>query len=124
VKVADFHSRFAPVHCYRLDVAPRLMKWVGLDATHGLEMYALFDQADARLGRAMTAFGGRKPFSSAGERMRDSWLHFAASGTLPETWPSYTEHHRRTMIIADSDRVESDPRPHRREAWSAFLPLG
>ncbi|WP_382309860.1 carboxylesterase/lipase family protein [Herbiconiux sp. UC225_62] len=124
VKVADYHSRYAPVHCYRFDIAPRLMKWVGLDATHGLEMYALFDQADARVARAMTALGGRKPFSSAGERMRDSWLHFATSGTLPESWPSYTEHDRRTMIIADSDRVESDPRPARREAWSRFLPLG
>ncbi|SDY58075.1 carboxylesterase/lipase family protein [Herbiconiux ginsengi] len=124
VTVADFHSRYAPVHCYRFDVAPRLMKWVGLDATHGLEMYALFDQADARLGRAMTALGGRKPFSSAGERMRDSWLHFAASGTLPESWPSYGEQDRRTMIIADSDRVEADPRPDRRQAWTRFMPLG
>ncbi|MCS5717933.1 carboxylesterase/lipase family protein [Herbiconiux sp. CPCC 205763] len=124
VKVADFHSRYAPVHCYRFDVAPRLMKWVGLDATHGLEMFALFDQADAGFGRAMTLFGGRKPFNGAGERMRDSWLHFAAVGRPPETWPPYSEHDRRTMIIAESDRVESDPRPHRRRAWSTFLPLG
>jgi para-nitrobenzyl esterase len=124
VAVADFHSRHASVHSYRFDVAPRLMKWVGLDATHGLEMYALFDQGDARLGRAMTALSGRRPFSSAGERMRDNWLAFATTGTLPATWPSYSEHERRTMIIAESDRIESDPRQARRLAWAAFLPLG
>ena len=81
VAVAERHARYAPVYFYRFDVAPRLMRWAGLDATHGLELFALFEQADAPLARRMTSLGGRKVFSSAGERMRDAWLLFADVGS-------------------------------------------
>jgi para-nitrobenzyl esterase len=124
VGVAESHSRYAPVYFYRFDVAPRLLKWAGLDATHGLEMIALFEQTDAPLGRTMTSLGGRKVFSDAGGRMRDAWLSFAATGEPPSGWPRYDEQHRLTLIIADRDRVESDPRADRRRAWTALLPLG
>ena len=123
VALAERHARFAPVYFYRFDVAPRLLRWAGLDATHGIEMFALFEQYDAPLTRTMTSLGGRKVFSSAGERMRDAWLHFAAVGTPPSGWPRYLEPERLTLIIADHDRVESDPRSDRRRAWSALLPL-
>ena len=68
IVVAGLHSRFAPVHFYRFDIAPRLMHLLGLglDATHGIEMYALFDQVDSPFARTMTALGGREPFSRAG----------------------------------------------------------
>jgi para-nitrobenzyl esterase len=72
----------------------------------------------------MTSLGGRRVFSQAGERMRDAWLHFAAVGAPPVGWPHYAEPDRLTLIIADRDRVESDPRGDRRRAWSALLPLG
>lgn len=124
VAVAERHSHFAPVYFYRFDVAPRLLRWAGLDATHGLELFALFEQADAPLARRMTALGGRKVLSSAGERMRDAWLLFAGTGVPPEWWPRYCDPERLTLIIADRDRVESDPRVSRRRAWSALLPLG
>jgi len=123
VKVADFHSRFAPVHCYRFDVAPRLLRMIGLDATHGVEMYALFDQIDAPLPRAFTAIGGRQLYSRAGKRMRDNWLRFATRRPLPESWPAYTEKDRLTNIIGEVDYVASDPRGDRRRAWESFLPL-
>ena len=87
-------------------------------------MFALFEQGDARLARTMTSLGGRRVFSQAGERMRDAWLHFAAVGAPPVGWPHYSEPDRLTLIIADRDRVESDPRAARRRAWSALLPLG
>ena len=47
VALAERHSRYAPVYFYRFDVAPRLLRWAGLDATHGVEMFALFEQGDA-----------------------------------------------------------------------------
>ena len=124
IAVAERHSRYAPVYFYRFDVAPRLLRWAGLHATHGLELFALFEQADAPLARRMTSLGGRKVFSSAGERMRDAWLLFADVGRPPEWWPLYAEPERLTLIIADQDRVESDPRIARRRAWTALLPLG
>jgi para-nitrobenzyl esterase len=123
VTVADFHSRYAPVYSYRFDIAPRLLRLVGLDATHGIEMFALFDQRDDRFTRAITVLGGREPFSQAGNRMRDSWLRFAQIGAPDVAWPRYTEAERRTRIIAEVDRIESDPRGDRRRAWTVFLPL-
>jgi para-nitrobenzyl esterase len=122
-RVADFHSRYAPVHSYRFDVAPRLLRLVGLDATHGVEMYALFDQLDVPLTRAMTALGGREQFSLAGQRMRDNWIRFAKQLDLDGDWPRYTEADRLTKIIGTTDGIESDPRSDRRLAWNEFLPL-
>ena len=122
VVVCDYHSRFAPVHAYRFDVAPRLMRLLGFDATHGIEMLALFDRATSPASRTMTSLGGRELFLRAGERMRRHWLRFAFNGTVDETWPVYTEDARLTLIIDSVDRVESDPRGNRRRAWRAFLP--
>lgn len=122
VTVCDYHSRFAPVHAYRFDVAPRLMRLLGFDATHGIEMLALFDRAASPASRTMTALGGREPFLRAGERMRRHWLRFACTGIIDASWPAYTEDARLTLIIDATDRVESDPRGARRRAWKAFLP--
>jgi para-nitrobenzyl esterase len=121
LKVGEFHSRFAPVHTYRFDIAPRLMRLVGLDATHGVELFALFDQQDAPLLRAMTALGGREPFTRAGARMRRYWLRFAEAGSLPASWPVYDIENRRTLVIDATDRIDADPRRARRLAWNAFL---
>lgn len=122
VAVGGLHSRFAAVHAYRFDVAPRLLRMLDLDATHGLELFALFDRTDEPLARAITALGGREAFEQAGERMRNYWLDFACTGGIAETWPAYTERERLTLIIDGTDRVESDPRRERRLAWRAFLP--
>ncbi|RJT91451.1 hypothetical protein D6T64_01720 [Cryobacterium melibiosiphilum] len=122
VTVADRHSRHAPVHVYRFDNAPRLVHLLGLDATHGIELYALFSPENTRVARTMTSLGGRKPFTHAGERMRRHWLRFACTGSVDGSWPGYDEHDRLTLIIDDVDRIESDPRGDRRRAWQAFRP--
>lgn len=122
VLVAAYHSRVAPVHFYRFDLAPRLMHLLGLDATHGIEMFALFDRGDTPFALAMTALGGREPFAHAGERMRRHWLHFVCTGGVDDTWPAYSEKDRLTLIIDQVDRVVSDPRSERRLVWERFLP--
>jgi len=121
VKVAERHARFAPVYFYRFDIAPRLLRLAGYDATHGLEMYALFDLLDGPFGRMITVLGGRRAFRAAGSRMRGHWLAFAR-GEAPQGWPQYTRGKRRTLIIDAVDRVEEDPNRHRRIAWQAFVP--
>jgi carboxylesterase type B len=123
-RVADFHSRHAPVWSYRFDVAPRLLKGIGLDATHGVEMFALFDRTDLPLARVMTSLGGYEEYAAAGGRMRGLWLRFAEDGVPDEAegWPGYEERARLTLVIDDVDRVESDPRRLRRRAWNRFLP--
>lgn len=134
VKVAERHSRFAPVHFYRFDIAPKLVRALGFDATHGLELFALFDRMDGWFGRSMGALGGRRAFKQTGVRMRQRWICFAHSGDpnaardsgprsvseLP--WPGYSEADRATLIFDVADRIELDPRGSRRRAWQEFVP--
>ena len=126
MKVAERHARFAPVYFYRFDIAPRLVRWAGFGATHGLEIFALFDLMDTPFGRAMGALGGRSPFKRAGQRMRDRWLAFARDGSpvlqRDGDWPKYTPRKRRTLIIDREDRIEEDPQSERRLAWQEFVP--
>ncbi|TAJ47864.1 MAG: carboxylesterase/lipase family protein [Herbiconiux sp.] len=123
VKVAERHSRFMPVHFYRFDIAPRLVHLAGFDATHGLDLYAIFDRMDGWFGRTMTILGGRRTFTAAGKRMRAFWLAFARDGSVDESvWPRYDETERLTLIFDETDRVESDPRASKRLAWQEFVP--
>ncbi len=122
VKVAERHARYAEVHFYRFDIAPRLLRLTGHDATHGLELFALFDRMDGLFGRALGMLGGRAAFKRAGARMQAHWLRFAHDGTVADGWPKYTARKRRTLIIDRVDRVEQDPRGERRVAWQEFVP--
>ncbi|MCU1421377.1 MAG: lipT [Microbacteriaceae bacterium] len=121
-RLADFHSRFAPVWSYRFDFAPTAVKLVGLDATHGLELFTLFDRLDVPLARVITSLGGRRDYADAGRRMRALWTSFAATGDPGEAWPPYSEEARATLVINATDSIEHDPRSARRLAWNAFLP--
>jgi para-nitrobenzyl esterase len=122
VKVGERHSRYAPVYFYRFDAAPRLLRRMGLDATHGLELFPLFDRLDGWFGRGMTVLGGRRAFKAIGARMQGWWLAFAAAGIPDAAWPAYTEADRLTRIIDTRDRIESDPQSERRVAWGKFVP--
>ena len=121
LQIGDFHSRVAPVYAYRFDLAPRLMHLLGIGATHGIELFALFDHVDGPTARAMSLLGGRELFINAGERMRLHWLRFACTGRPDDTWPTYSESDRLTLIIDEVDRIESDPRGERRAVWQEFL---
>jgi para-nitrobenzyl esterase len=122
IEVAEGHSRYAPVHFYRFDIAPRLAKLLGLDATHGIELFAVFDRARTPFGRVMGSLGGYQDFERTGRRMRANWLRFAREGTVDAGWPAYSEEHRATLIIDAEDRIEEDPRSERRLAWREFVP--
>jgi len=122
VKVAERHARFARVYFYRFDVAPRLLRLMGLDATHGLELFALFDRMDGWFGRAMGALGGRRSFKATGLRMQRHWIEFARAGAVGAEWPRYTDRRRKTLVFDVADRVEKDPRREKRLAWQEFVP--
>ncbi|KGJ79785.1 carboxylesterase [Cryobacterium roopkundense] len=122
VKVGERHSRYAPVYFYRFDAAPRLVRLMGLDATHGLELFPLFDRLNGWPGRGMTLLGGRRTFLAIGARMQRWWIHFATTGVPAPNWPRYDESSRETLIINATDRIEADPGAERRLAWGAFVP--
>ncbi|CAN5365478.1 carboxylesterase/lipase family protein [soil metagenome] len=122
IRFAEGHSQHAPVHFYRFDIATRALKMAGLDATHGLELFAVFDLLDNPLARAAGALGGRLAFKRAAERMRARWLGFARDGSVGDDWGRYSPQHRATLIIDAEDRIELDPRRSRRVAWDAFIP--
>ncbi|KFF60953.1 carboxylesterase [Cryobacterium sp. MLB-32] len=122
VKVGERHSRYAPVFFYRFDAAPRLVRLMGLDATHGLELFPLFDRLNGWPGRGMTLLGGRRTFRAIGARMQGWWIDFAVCGVPAASWPPYDESSRETLIIDATDRVEADPGSERRLAWGAFVP--
>ena len=122
VKVGERHSRHAPVYFYRFDAAPRIARLIGLDATHGLDLFALFEKFDTWTGAGLTLLGGRRMYREVGRRMQRHWASFAASGSPGPSWPAYDESERRTLIIDRVDRVELDPRRAKRLAWQAFVP--
>lgn len=122
VKAGERHSRSAPTWFYRFDAAPRTARLLGLDATHGLELFALFEKFDTPVGAALTLLGGRRMFRSTGRRMQSHWAAFAASGAPLDGWPRYDERMRRTLVFDAADRVEADPRREKRLAWQEFVP--
>ncbi|GAA1958731.1 carboxylesterase/lipase family protein [Agromyces allii] len=122
VKAGERHSRYAPTWFYRFDAAPRTARLLGLDATHGLELFALFEKFDTPVGTALTLLGGRRMFRDAGRRMQGHWAAFAASGAPLDGWPRYDERMRRTLVFDAVDRVEADPRREKRLAWQEFVP--
>lgn len=121
VKVAERHARHASVYFYRFDAAPRILRVAGVDAFHGLDLYALFDRMDGAFGRTMSLLGGRRAFLRTARRMQDRWVEFVRTGAVAD-WPEYDPYRRRTLIIDTVDRVESDPRGERRRVWQDFVP--
>jgi len=122
IRFAEGHSQHAPVRFYRFDVSTRALKYAGLEATHGIELFAVFDLVDTPVGRAAGILGGRTVFKRAAERMRARWLGFARDGSAGDDWVPYSADSRATLIIAEHDRVELDPHRTRRIAWQAFVP--
>ena len=120
LELAEAHSRLAPTFSYRFDFAPRVMKWLGLHATHGFELFAVFGINETAFGKLMTVPGGRAAFAHVTEQVQSNWLHFARTGTPMDHWPTYDEATRSTMIFDARTRVQRDPRRDRRQAWEGY----
>lgn len=121
VQVMEAHAASGnPVYAYRFDLAPRLLRLLGLRATHGTEIYPVFGLGDSRAGRVLTMLGGRRSLRALSARMQREWTSFAHDGAPAGFWPRYTGDTRLTRILDATDRVESDPRRDRRLAWRGF----
>jgi para-nitrobenzyl esterase len=120
VRIAEGHSAVATTYMYRFDLAPRLLRLLGVGATHTVDLLPVFGEVDSPVGRAVTALGGRAALRAVSARMQEHWAAFAHHGVPGPGWPPYDAERRRTLIIDETDRVEDDPRAERRGAWAGF----
>lgn len=121
VQVMEGHSAAGhPVYAYRYDLAPRLLRLLGLRATHGMELYAVFGLARSRAGRLLTALGGAHALRVVSRSLQRDWTTFARTGAPASHWPRYTAEDRLTRIVDAHDRIEADPRRGRRLAWAGY----
>ncbi|PTR30547.1 para-nitrobenzyl esterase [Rhodococcus sp. OK519] len=119
LRCAHAHTRHSDTYMYRYDFAPRLMRLIGLGATHATELFPVFGTRGLTTG-TMTALGGRRALRTVSDTMQGHWLAFARGGRPLETWPHYSLERRDTLIIDEVCRVESDPLRTRREAWRGY----
>nr|WP_269437963.1 carboxylesterase/lipase family protein [Arthrobacter sp. zg-Y179] len=119
VQVAEGHCTYAPTWSYRFDYAPRMAGLLGMGATHGMDIPAVFGNYTTALGRFLTLPGGKRTTVAVGNRFRGALLRFARTGS-PGLWPAYGIETRATKVFDETDRVEQDPHRDRREAWNGY----
>ncbi|MFD4368477.1 carboxylesterase/lipase family protein [Rhodococcus sp. NPDC058521] len=120
IAITESHANHAPTYSYRFDFAPRALNRLGLGATHGFEMFAVFGYGRSALGRAITLPGGRRGMRAVTDAVQQHWLSFARSGVPSRSWPAYDTGTRATMIFDEKSTVRNDPRHERRLAWSGY----
>ena len=105
---------------YRYDYAPRTFHWSGFGATHGTELFAVFDVYRTRFGSVLTAAADRRSARRVSNDMQNRWREFSRAGTPGEGWPRYTEDLRAVMVFDRRSHLEYDPAADRRQAWEGF----
>ncbi|MGH3643829.1 MAG: carboxylesterase/lipase family protein [Mycobacterium sp.] len=119
-QIADAHGRHTPTFVYRYDYAPRTFHWSGLGATHGTELFAVFDVYRTRFGSLMTAAADRRSARQVSNDVQGRWRAFSRAGVPGDGWPPYTADDRAVMVFDRHSHLEYDPRADRRQAWEGF----
>jgi para-nitrobenzyl esterase len=119
-QIADAHGRHAPTYVYRYDYAPRTFHWSGLGATHGTELFAVFDVYRTRFGSLLTAAADRRSARLVSNDVQNRWRAFSRTGRPGDGWPAYTDANRAVMVFDRHSHVEHDPDADRRRAWEGF----
>jgi para-nitrobenzyl esterase len=119
-QIAEAHSRHAPTYVYRYDYAPRTFHWSGLGATHGTELFAVFDVYRTPFGSLLTAAADRRSARRVSNDVQRRWRAFGRTGLPGDGWPAYTDQERPVMVFDRHSHLEYDPRAERRRAWEGF----
>jgi para-nitrobenzyl esterase len=117
IRLAQAHTRVAPVWMYRYDFATRSERMARLDATHGTEIPLVFDTLDAPVGRLIVMLGGRASAERLGSRIRTHLVEFVRRGRPAFGWPRYVVPERATLLLDRDLQIALDPRRRAREAW-------
>lgn len=119
-QIAEAHGGHAPTYVYRYDYAPRTFHWSGLGATHGTELFAVFDVYRTPIGSLLTAAADRRSALRVSNDVQRRWRAFSKTGLPGDDWPTYTEQERAVMVFNRQSHLEYDPRAERRRAWEGF----
>jgi para-nitrobenzyl esterase len=119
-QIADAHGSHAPTYVYRYDYAPRTFHWSGLGATHGTELFAVFDVYRTRFGSLLTAAADRRSARRVSNDVQRRWRAFGRTGQPGDGWPAYTDEDRAVMVFDRHSHLEYDPHADRRRAWEGF----
>ena len=121
VWLAQAHSLVAPVHLYRFDWAPPLLRASGFGAMHAAELPYVWGNALGQLSNVV-GFGGKETSARVGERMRRRWISFATGGDAsggPDTpdWDVYRPDTKSSLVIARDDAVVPGLDDRLLDAW-------
>ncbi|MGZ8179448.1 carboxylesterase/lipase family protein [Williamsia sp. SKLECPSW1] len=121
VWLAGGHSTVAPVYLYRYDWASRLLKVLGIGATHATELGYVFGTVRSRKRSVEFLLGGHALARRVAERIQRRWTAFAATGRpdgdrAEPIWPPYDPANPRVLVIDATDRVADVDAPLR-AAW-------
>ncbi|OUM62249.1 hypothetical protein PIROE2DRAFT_11505 [Piromyces sp. E2] len=119
IKVADSQSAVDDVWMYQLNYAPRILRWTGLNATHGAEIALTNKNTDKDLLYFMTSSG---PKNKLTQEMFGSWVSFAKTGNpngkhLSITWEKYDATHRKTIFFDEITEMVENPAKEKYELW-------
>lgn len=120
LEFAQAHGTRAPVWRYRFDYpSPLLFGRIG--ATHGLELWFLFDMTPAR-SRRMLLGRDTDEVQALSARMKAHWVNFVRAGDPGGGWRRYDTLDRNTMIFDVADHQRRDPGRERRLVWGPTTP--
>ncbi len=112
----DGHNQHSSTYVYRYDFNPKVLRWVGLGATHATELFAVFGAFRLALGVGL-AVGEWKSTARVTRLVQRHWTVFARTGTPEKQWPAYSDDQRGVMILDEYPRIEYNPHATRRETW-------
>ena len=124
VWAAEGHAGVAPVHLYRFDWSTRLLRAIGIRASHATEVPYLFGYFPSGKAGFQFWLGGRRVGERIAADMQARWGSFIRDGdpnsrldSATPSWPTFTTDRRATLVIDAHDSVVDDLDGPLREAW-------
>jgi len=119
IKLADYQSEVDDVWMYQFNYAPRLLKLIGLNATHGIDISICHKNVSKDYLWYMTPSQAKTQLMN---EMFGSWVSFAKTGDpngdhLKIKWEKFDTVHRKTYFFDEQSSLVEDPAKERYELW-------
>jgi len=119
IKLADAQSVVDDVYMYQFNYAPRLLKMIGLNATHGIDVSICSKNTSKDLLWYMSPSKIKEQLE---KEMFGSWVNFAKTGDpngehLNVKWEKYDDENRKTLYFDEKTKIVENPAKERFELW-------